>query len=63
MELSRQEYWSGVPLPSPAVILEPKKIKAATVSTFFPSIYYKVMGPEATILVSEYLSTDYSLFM
>ena len=33
------------------VILEPKKIKSATVSTFSPSIYYEVMGPDAMILV------------
>ena len=31
-----------------AVILEPKKIKSATVS---PSIYHEVMGPDAIILV------------
>ena len=37
-------------LPS-AGILEPKKIKAATVSTFSPSIYHEVMGPDAMILV------------
>ena len=34
-----------------AVILEPKKIKFVTVSTFFPFICYKVMGPDAMILV------------
>ena len=34
-----------------AVILEPKKIKSATVSTVSPSIYLKVMGPDAIILV------------
>ena len=38
-------------LQSPAaVILEPKKIKSATVS---PSICHEVMGPDAVILVSE----------
>ena len=31
------------------VILEPKEIKAATVSTFSPSICYEVMGPDAII--------------
>ena len=36
-----------------AVILEPRKIKSATVS---PSIYHVVMGPDATILVSWMLS-------
>ena len=35
-----------------AVILEPPKIKSATVSTVSPSIYYEVMGPDAMILVS-----------
>ena len=34
-----------------AVILEPKKIKSVTVSTFSPSICHKVMGPDAMILV------------
>ena len=34
-----------------AVILEPKKIKSVTVSTFCPSICHEVMGPGATILV------------
>ena len=34
-----------------AVILEPPKIKSATVSTVSPSISHEVMGPEAMILV------------
>ena len=34
-----------------AVILEPRKIKSATVSTVSPSICHKVMGPDAMILV------------
>ena len=34
-----------------AVILEPKKIKLATVSTVSPSICHEVMGPDAMILV------------
>ena len=32
-----------------AVILEPPKIKSATVSTISPSICHKVMGPDAMI--------------
>ena len=32
-----------------AVILEPKKIKSVTVSTFSPSIYHEVMGLYAII--------------
>ena len=35
-----------------AVILEPRKIKSATVSTVSPSICHEVMGPVAMILVS-----------
>ena len=35
----------------PAVILEPPKIKSATVSTVFPSICHEVMGSDAMILV------------
>ena len=34
-----------------AVILEPQKIKSATVSTVSPSISHEVMGPDALILV------------
>ena len=34
-----------------AVILEPKKIKSATVSTFSPSIWHEMMEPDAIILV------------
>ena len=34
-----------------AVILEPKKIKSATVSTVSPSMCHEVMGPNAMILV------------
>ena len=34
-----------------AVILEPRKIKSATVSTVSPSIHHEVMGPDAMILV------------
>ena len=34
-----------------AVILEPSKIKSATVSTVSPSIFHEVMGPDVMILV------------
>ena len=34
-----------------AVILEPPKIKSATVSIVSPSIYHEVMGPDVMILV------------
>ena len=34
-----------------AVILEPKKIRSVTISTFSPSICCEVMGPDAMILV------------
>ena len=44
MGFSMQEYWSGLPFPSPAVILEPKKIKSVTVSIFPPFICHEVMG-------------------
>ena len=39
-----------------AVILEPQKIKPATVSTFSPSISYDVMGPDAMIFIFWMLS-------
>ena len=39
-----------------AVILEPKKIKSVTVSTFSPSICYEVMGLDTLILVFWVLS-------
>ena len=39
-------------LQSPStVVLEPKKIKSATVSTVSPSICHQVMGPDAMIFV------------
>ena len=34
-----------------AVILEPPKIKSATVSIVSPSICHEMMGPDVTILV------------
>ena len=44
-------------LQSPStVILEPRKIKSATVSTVPPSICHEVMGPDATILIFWMLS-------
>ena len=44
-------------LQSPStVILEPKKRKYVTVSTFSPSIFYEMMGPDAMILVFQMLS-------
>ena len=46
---------SWLQLPS-AVILEPRKIKSATVSTVSPFICHEVMGPDAMILVFWMLS-------
>ena len=44
-------------LQSPStVILEPKKRKYVTVSTFSPSVFYEMMGPDAMILVFQMLS-------
>ena len=34
-----------------AVVLEPRKIKSATVSTVSPSICHELMGPDAMVLV------------
>ena len=36
---------------SPAVILEPKKIKSFTLSIVCPSICHEMIGPDALILV------------
>ena len=41
---------------SSAVILEPKKIKSVTVSTFSPSVCHEEMGPDAMILIFWMLS-------
>ena len=50
--LPRSRYLLISWLQSPfAVILEPLKIKSATVSTVSPSICHEVMGPDAMILV------------
>ena len=40
----------------PGVILEPKKMKSFTLSTFSPSICFEVMGPDAMMLVFWMLS-------
>ena len=46
--LSRSKHLLILWLQSPsAVILEPPKIKSATVSTVSPSIPHEVMGPDA----------------
>ena len=42
--------------PPSAVILEPPKIKSASVSTVYPSIYHELMGPDTIILVFRMLS-------
>ena len=47
---SKRLFISWLQSPS-AVILEPPKIKSATVSTVSPSICHEVMGPDAMILV------------
>ena len=44
-----------------AVILEPKKIKSVTASTFSPSICREVMGPDVMILIFLMLSQFFSL--
>ena len=41
------------------MILEPKKIKSVTVSTFPPSICHEVMGLDAMIFVFGMLSVFY----
>ena len=47
---SKRVFISWLQSPS-AVILEPKKIKSATVSTVSLSICHEVMGPDAMMLV------------
>ena len=50
--LSKSKYFLISWLQSPfSVILEPKKIKSVTASTFSLSICHEVMGPDAMILV------------
>ena len=39
---------------SSTVILEPEKIKSVTASTFSPSIYREVVGPDLSFLNSEF---------
>ena len=50
LQRSKRFLISWLQSPS-AVILEPRKIKSATVSTVSPSICHEVMGPDAIILV------------
>ena len=52
---SKRRLISWLQSPS-AVILEPPKLKSATVSTVSSSVYNEVMGPDATILVFWMLS-------
>ena len=52
---SKHRFLSWLQSPS-AVILEPRKIKSAIVSTVSPSIYHKVMGPDAMMFVFWMLS-------
>ena len=47
---SKHRLISWLQSPS-AVLLEPRKIKLATVSTVSPSVCHEVMGPDAMILV------------
>ena len=52
--LSRSKHLLISWLQSPsAVILEPKKMKSDTVSTFSVSIYHEVIEPDAMILLFE----------
>ena len=52
---SKYLYISWLHLPS-AVILELKKIKSVTASTFSTSVHHEVMGPDSMILVFWMLS-------
>ena len=55
--LPRSKHLLILWLQSPSVvILEPKKMKSATVSTFSPSLCYEVVEPDAVILVFWMLS-------
>ena len=61
--LPRSKYLLISWLQSPStVILEPKKIKSVTVSTFSPSICHEVMGLDAMILVFLNLEFQGSFF-
>ena len=42
-----------------AVVLEPKKRKSVTISTFSPSICHEMMGPDAMILVCFFLNVEF----
>ena len=52
---SKHLFISWLQSPS-AVILEPKKIKSVTISSFSPSICHEVMGPDAMIFIFLMLS-------
>ena len=53
---SKRPLISWLQSPSAVMILEPPKIKSATVSTVSPSISHQVMGPDAMIFVFDELS-------
>ena len=44
-----------------AVILEPKKMKSVTISTFSPSICHEVMGPDAMIFIFFILLLNFTI--
>ena len=54
---SKRLLISWLQLPS-AVILEPRKIMSATISTVYPSICHETMGPDATTLALWMLSAE-----
>ena len=56
MGFSREECWSGVLLPSPAVILQPHKKKTCHCFHFSPSICYEVVRSDSMIIVFWMLS-------
>ena len=54
--LRRKRLFNFMAVSPSAVILEPKKIKSATVSIVSPSICYEVMAPDAMIFTFSMLS-------
>ena len=52
----RKCLWISWLQSSSSMVLEPRKTKSVSVSTFSPSIYHEVMGPDAMIFISWLLS-------
>ena len=64
MEFSRQEYWSGLPVPSPGHLLDPGIKPASPESPAFADRFFTTVPPKKTliedVLYANFLLATYS---